>query len=485
MAERITQDQLTKAIWAAYKKFRGHDVGQDKDYILVMLFLKYISDQRGESAESKRFEIPEGASFFDLHKKRHEANLGELFNIALKKIAEANPTKLEGVFRNIDFNSEVNLGRMKDRNRRLKNLLEDFTEPELDLRPHRVAGDIVGKCYIDLISRFELNAGKRWGRRYTPASISNLLAKLAGAQPGDTICDPVCGHGSLLLRVAEESGSDDVTLYGQEVNGVIWLLARMNMLLHSKDTARIEWCDTLKDPALVEGNQLMTFDVVVGNPPFSLARWGADKAENDPYNRFRRGIPPNSKADYGFITHMLETAKPQSGRVAVIVPHGVLFRGSTEGKIRQALVEENLLDAVIGLPTNLFPESNVRLAILIFDRSREKGGENENRKDVLFIDASKEFTPNRAQNVMDEKHVNRVFEVYKNRTETEKYSHLAKLEEIKKNDFILHIPLYVGTFEPEEVDADTIQEEINNIEDELKKVRTRIKKRLKEIKIDA
>ena len=485
MTEQVTQDQLTKAVWDACKTFRSDDIGQHKDYILVMLFLKYISDQKDAPAEHKRFDLPEGKSFFDLHKKRREANLGELFNVALKEISDKNPTKLENVFRNIDFNSEVNLGRMKDRNRRLKNLLEDFNEPELDLSPQRVAGDIVGKCYIDLIFRFELDAGKRWGRHYTPTSISNLLAKLARVQPGDTICDPVCGHGLLLLRVAEEAGADDVKLYGQEINGVIWLLARMNMLLHSKDKARIEWCDTLKDPALVKDNQLMTFDVVVGNPPFSLARWGADKAEDDPYNRFRRGIPLNSRCNYAFITHMLETAKPQSGRVAVIVPHGVLFRSSTEGKIRQALVEENLLDAVIGLPANLFPESNVRLAILIFDRSREKGGKNENRKDVLFIDASEEFTPNRVQNVMDETHVNRVFEAYTKRTEVEKYSHLAKLEEIKKNDFILHIPLYVDTFEPEEVDVDTIQEAINDIERKLKKVRARMKERRKEFKVDA
>ena len=484
MAEHITQDQLTKAIWAAYKKFRGDDVGQHKDYILVMLFLKYISDQRGESAEHKRFEIPEGTSFFDLHKKRHEANLGYLINDALDEIEAANHLKLEGVFLNIDFNSEVNLGRMKDRNHRLKNLLEDFTEPELDLRPHRVAGDIVGKCYIDLISRFEFDAGRRGGGVHTPASVSNLLAKLARAQPGDTICDPVCGYGSLLLRVAEEAGVDDVTLYGQEINGAIWLLARMNMLLHSKDEARIEWCDTLKGPALVEDSQLMTFDVVVGDPPFSLARWGADKAENDPYNRFRRGIPPNSRCNYAFITHMLESAKPQSGRVAVIVPHGVLFRGNVEGKIRQALIEENLLDAVIGLPANLLPESNVRIAILIFDRSREKGGKNENRKDVLFIDASKEFTPNRDQNVMDEKHVNRIFEVYKNRTEVEKYSYLAKLKEIEKGDFSLHIPLYVDTFEPEEVDVRTLRGEIEDIEGELTDARARIEKHLKDLGVD-
>src|SRR5262245_9412038 len=198
--------------------------------------------------ERERFNLREVASFYYLHAKRSKPNIGELINIALEKIEDANRAKLEGVFRNIDFNSESNLGRTKDRNRRLKNMLEDFNKPAMDLRPSRVTEDIIGECYIYLISRFASDAGKKAGEFYTPAAGSRLLAKLADAKPGNTICDPACGSGSLLVRAAEEVGSDNFALYGQEVNGATWALARMNMFLHSKDAARIEWCDTLNSP---------------------------------------------------------------------------------------------------------------------------------------------------------------------------------------------------------------------------------------------
>ena len=238
-----------------------------------------------------------------------------------------------------------------------------------------MTGDIIGECYIYLISRFASDAGKKAGEFYTPAAVSRLLAGLAAPQPGNTICDPACGSGSLLIRAAEQVGSDNFALYGQEVNGATWALARMNMFLHAKDAARIEWCDTLNSPALIEGDHLMRFDIVVANPPFSLDKWGAEDAPKDQYGRFWRGVPPKSKGDYGFITHMIEIAKRHSGRVAVIVPHGVLFRGGAEGRIRQALIEENLLDAVVGLPANLFTTTGIPVAVLIFDRSREEGGQ--------------------------------------------------------------------------------------------------------------
>ncbi len=505
MTDKLTQQEVNQTAWAACDTFRGVvDAGQYKDYILVMLFLKYISDLWNDHYETykkqfggdkdrirrrmerERFYLPEGASFYDLYEKRDEPNIGELINIALEKIEDANRAKLEGVFRNIDFNSESNLGRTKDRNRRLKHLLDDFNKPALDLRPSRVTEDIIGECYIYLISRFASDAGKKAGEFYTPAAVSGLLAKLAAPKPGNTICDPACGSGSLLIRAAEEVGSDNFALYGQEVNGATWALSRMNMFLHAKDAARIEWCDTLNSPALVEGDHLMKFDIVVANPPFSLDKWGADNAEHDQFNRFWRGIPPKSKGDYAFITHMIEIAKRQSGRVAVIVPHGVLFRGGAEGKIRQALIEENLLDAVIGLPANLFTTTGIPVAILVFDRSREEGGANEDRKDVLFIDASKEFTPGKTVNVMGEDHLTKVLETYRERKEVEKYSHRATPEEIAENDFNLNIPRYVDTFEPEEeIDIIALQKDINAIEAELADVRARMASHLKELGVDA
>jgi len=505
MSDQITQQQVNNAAWAACDTFRGAvDPAQYKDYILVMLFLKYISDlwadhvtqyreQYGDDdarirrrLERERFVLPEGASYYDLYEQRGEPNIGELINIALEKIEDTNRAKLEGVFRNIDFNSESNLGRPKDRNRRLKNMLEDFAKPELDLSPSRVSEDIIGECYIYLISRFASDAGKKAGEFFTPAPVSRLLAKLAGPKPGNTICDPACGSGSLLIRAAEEVGSDNFALYGQEVNGATWALARMNMFLHAKDAARIEWCDTLNNPTLVEGDHLMKYDVVVANPPFSLKNWGAEGADTDTFKRFWRGVPPKSKGDYGFITHMIEIAKRQSGRVAVIVPHGVLFRGGSEGTIRQKLIEENLLDAVIGLPANLFTTTGIPVAILVFDRSREEGGPNEARKDVLFIDASKEFTPGKTQNMLEDKHIEKVLAAYAARAFADKFAYVATPEEIAENDYNLNIPRYVDTFEPEEeIDVAAVQKEINAIEAELADVRSRMAGYLKELGVDA
>ena len=504
MTDQLTQQQVNQTAWAACDTFRGVvDAGQYKDYILVMLFLKYISDLWNDHIETyrarygddearirrrlerERFILPEGASFYDLYEQRTEANIGELINIALETIEDANRAKLEGVFRNIDFNSEANLGRVKDRNRRLKNLLEDFAKPSLDLSPSRVAEDIIGECYIYLISRFASDAGKKAGEFYTPAAVSRLLAGLAAPRPGDTICDPACGSGSLLIRAAEQVGSDNFALYGQEVNGATWALARMNMFLHAKDAARVEWCDTLNSPALIEGAHLMKFDIVVANPPFSLDKWGAEDASNDPYKRFWRGVPPKSKGDYGFITHMIEIAKRHSGRVAVIVPHGVLFRGGAEGRIRRTLIEENLLDAVVGLPANLFTTTGIPVAVLVFDRSREQGGQHATRTDALFIDASREFTPGKTQNVMDEAHIAKVVETFRTRAAVDKYSHRASPEEIADNDFNLNIPRYVDTFEPEEeIDVAALQQEIDQIEAELAEVRGRMRGYLKELGVD-
>ncbi len=505
MNAKVTQQQINQTAWAACDTFRGVvDAGQYKDYILVMLFLKYISDLWQEHIEAyrkqfagdesrirrrlerERFVLPEGASFYDLFEKRNEANIGELINISLEKIEDANRAKLEGVFRNIDFNSEANLGRVKDRNRRLKNLLEDFAKPAMDLRPSRVTEDLIGECYIYLISRFASDAGKKAGEFYTPTAVSGLLAMLAAPKAGDMICDPACGSGSLLVQAAQQVGSDNFALYGQEVNGATWALARMNMFLHAKDAARIEWCDTLNSPALIEGDHLMKFDVVVANPPFSLDKWGAEGAANDQYARYWRGVPPKSKGDYAFITHMIEIAKRQTGRVAVIVPHGVLFRGGSEGAIRKALIEENLLDAVVGLPANLFTTTGIPVAILVFDRSREEGGANASRKDVLFIDASKEFTPGKTQNMMDEAHIAKVLDTYRTRAEIEKYSHLASPAEIAENDFNLNIPRYVDTFEAEEeIDVAALQKDINRLETELAEVRGKMAGYLKELGVDA
>ncbi|WP_305801266.1 class I SAM-dependent DNA methyltransferase [Thiolapillus sp.] len=271
MTDKLKQSEINATAWAACDTFRGVvDPAQYKDYILVTLFLKYISDtwqdhykgykkQYGDDEERihrkltrERFVLPKGASFYDLYEQRNEPNIGELINIALDAIEEANKSKLEGVFRNIDFNSEANLDRTKDRNHRLKHLLEDFNKPQLNMRPSRVSEDVIGNTYIYLIERFASDAGKKAGEFYTPHKVSELLAKLAQPKEGDRICDPACGSGGLLVEAAREIDGRDFALFGMEVNGSTWALARMNMFLHGMDGARIEWCNTLTSPALVE-----------------------------------------------------------------------------------------------------------------------------------------------------------------------------------------------------------------------------------------
>ncbi|NLM15306.1 MAG: type I restriction-modification system subunit M [Clostridiaceae bacterium] len=525
---QIDQKDINNAAWAACDTFRGVvDPAQYKDYILVMLFLKYISDvwqdhyeeyrklhgdddaRIRRKLERERFVLPMvrlsekndetgietlldefPATFYSLYERRSAANIGELINIVLDHIEESNKSKIEGVFRNIDFNSEANLGKTKDRNRRLKQLLEDFNKPQLDMRPSRVAEDVIGNTYIYLIERFAADSGKKAGEFFTPLKVSELVARLAAPKPGDRICDPACGSGGLLIQTAHEVARNaknaqekrNFALFGQESNGSTWALCRMNMFLHSFDSARIEWCDTLNSPLLVENDRLMKFNCVVANPPFSLDKWGAENAESDQYNRFWRGVPPKSKGDWAFISHMVEVALEKEGRVAVVVPHGVLFRGAAEGRIRRKMIEENLLDAVIGLPGNLFQTTNIPVAILVFDRARERGGAREECKNVLFIDASREFVSGKNQNTLAEEHIDRIMETYTARAEEEKYAHVADVAEIKENEFNLNIPRYVDTFEEEEeIDIDAVQAEINALEKELAEVRVRMAEKLGEI----
>ncbi len=502
MNTQLQQKDINAAAWKACDSFRGvMDATGYKDYILVMLFLKYISDvwkahydeykkQHGKDdvrikrkLRNERFVLPPDSSFYYLYENRGATNIGECINTALDAIETANKKKLDGVFRNIDFNSEANLGETKDRNRRLKMLLEDFNKPELDMSPQRVSEDVIGNTYIYLIERFASDAGKKAGEFYTPHRVSELVAKLCAPKPGARICDPACGSAGLLIEAARVVGGKNYSLYGMEVNGSTWALARMNMFLHGTDAARIDRCNTLTAPMLVEKDQLMKFDNVVANPPFSLKQWGAGDAETDTYNRFWRGIPPQSKGDYAFISHMVEVALKKQGRITLVAPHGVLFRGAAEGRIRQQLIEENLLDAVIGLPGNLFPTTTIPVAILIFDRSRESGGANEQRKDVLFVDASMEYESGKNQNRLGEQHLDKILKTYKARKDLDKYAHLATLEEIKENDFNLNIPRYVDTFEEEEeIDIDAVEQEIGQLEKELSKVRAEMGKLLKGIK---
>jgi len=495
-----TQDQINTALWNACDTFRGaFDSSEYKNYILVFMFIKYLSDvwkdrynelkERYGDDEAlilrklkrERFVLPLNCSFDYIYEHRNDTDIGEKIDTIFAKIEESNIEKLDGVFRNISFNSDK-LGQTKDRNRRLKNLINDFAKPELDFRPSLWEGkqDILGEAYMYLLEKFASGAGKKGGEFFTPKEVSSLLAKLVSPKKGDRIFDPTCGSGSLLIKVAEETKdtqgnpTDDFAIYGQESNGDTWALSKMNCFLHSMDSAQIEWCDTINNPKLKEGDALMKFDIVVANPPFSLDKWGHENAEADRYKRFLRGVPPKSKGDYAFILHMIETTMP-TGKVGVIVPHGVLFRGSAEQKIRQKLIEENLLEAVIGLPTNLFYGTGIPAAILIFNKAKTT-------KDILFIDASKEFDDGKKQNVLRPQDVHKIVTTYKDFNTTEKYSSVVKPAKVAENDFNLNIPRYVDTFEEEEpVDIAAVQKNIVQLEAELLEVRAEMNTHLKEL----
>lgn len=510
MDKALNDKNITKVVWNACDTFRGIiDPSQYKDYILTMLFLKYISDVNKEKRQQylkkyngdeartdramsmERFVIPKNSHFDYLYEHRNESNIGELIDIGLADLEEANREKLSsedgsGIFRNISFNSS-NLGEVKEKNSRLRHLLHDLSV--LDLTPsHLEDKDIIGDAYEFLIAYFASDAGKKAGEFYTPAEVSTLIAKLTKSEPGSRIYDPTCGSGSLLIKAAKEVGSDNFSLYGQEVNGSTWALAVMNMFLHGYDNASIRWGDTIRNPKHREGDALMKFDTVVANPPFSLDKWGAEEAPDDRYSRFWRGVPPKSKGDWAFISHMIESAYEGKGKVGVVVPHGVLFRGASEGKIRQKTIEDNLLEAVIGLPANLFYGTGIPAAILIFNKGK---GDNTN---VLFIDSSKNYESGKNQNRLRKEDIQKVVDTYEkfkksaleNGVAEEKYSYVATFEEIKENEFNLNIPRYVDTFEEEpEVDIEAVEKEIKNLEGELREVQDEMKKYLKELGIES
>jgi len=508
---QVTQQDINAIIWKACDTFRGTiDPAQYKDYILVMLFLKYLTDLRNDKREEycqkykgdetrieramsrERFKLPERADFDYLYENRingvatedlypnqkdpsnlseasktglaRRVSIGELIDIALAAIEDANKEKLDGVFRNISFNSEANFGETKERNARLKHLLEDFHS--LDLRPSRIGQrDVIGDAYEYLIGQFAADSGKKGGEFYTPPEVSTLLARIVAPRSGDRIYDPCCGSGSLLIRAAKEVPDGNVALFGQEMNAGTWALCRMNMFLHGFDNAEIERGDTIRNPKRIKDDTLEKFNVVVANPPFSLDKWGAEKANNDPWKRFLRGIPPKGRGDYAFILHMIASMTATDGRLGVVVPHGVLFRGGAEGKIRRQLIEENLLEGVIGLPANLFFGTGIPAALLFFNQAKHDDK-------VLFIDASREYEEGKNQNRLRDGDIDKIIQAWKNREKVEKYSSLVSIDGIKDNDFNLNIPLYVDTLEEEEeVDIGAIQKEIDQLEAELVKTR--------------
>ncbi|WP_342558233.1 type I restriction-modification system subunit M [Metasolibacillus sp. FSL K6-0083] len=507
MSEQVTQQQINQVLWEAADTFRGKiDSSTYKDYILTMLFIKYLSDAYKEHLEEytkryegdeqrikralsrERFVLDEHSTFDYLYSNRNDAEIGQIINKALEHLEDENTAKLRGVFRNIDFNSEATFGKTKERNAMLRALLEDFNK--LTLKPSVVGNeDVIGDAYQFMIERFASDAGKKGGEFYTPTMASELLARLVKPQENDRIYDPTCGSGSLLIKVANQVPNKKVAIYGQERNGATHSLALMNMYLHGIDDAKIEWGDTLANPLHLEDGKLMKFQAIVANPPFSLDKWAMGfagegntdskfkmEASLDPHRRFEWGVPPTSRGDLAFVQHMLYSLA-ENGRMATILPHGVLFRGSSEAKIRKQIIDMNLLDAVIGLPEGLFYGTSIPACILVMKRDRK-------RKDVLFIDASGEehYEKGKNQNKLREQDLVKIVETYENYKAEDKYSYVATLEEIKENDYNLNIPRYVDTFEEEEpVDMAQVKENIQNIKQELTEVEEQMEKYLQEL----
>lgn len=510
---------IEKVLWSACDSFRGKiDSSRYKDYILSMLFVKYLSDVYSETKENymkqydgdeqrveramkrERFVLEDNATFDFLYTNRNDAEIGQKINVALNSIENSNSAKLRDVFRAIDFNSTVDFGEPKAKNTILKNLLEDFEK--LDLRPSQLDSvDIIGDAYEYMIANFASDAGKKGGEFYTPSKVSELVAKLVAPKENDRIYDPTCGSGGLLLKAYKEVGNGKTHIYGQEQNMQTWAMCRMNMFLHGVDDATIWQGDTLANPQNLEEDKLMKFQCICANPPFSLDKWDSGFLANisvsekskkkekmtpelDAFRRFDWGIPPTSKGDYAFVMHMLHSLADENGRMGVVLPHGVLFRGASEGKIRKQIIELNFLDAIIGLPANLFYGAGIPACILIFRKDR---GTN-NR--ILFVDASgdEHYEKGKNQNILRECDIEKIVNTYKayktdiNFTGEEKYSHVATLDEIKENDFNLNIPRYVDTFEEEElIDIDEVKRNIANIEAELQELQAQMDKYLEEL----
>ncbi len=522
-----TRKDIEAALWRGANTFRGAiDAANYKDYILPMLFVKYLSDTYLENVEELRkrydnpvrmeraksrlpFVIKEEHRFFWLYDKRYNDNLGELINTALRGIEDDNPSLFTGIFRNIDFNSEAMLGNQKQRNTRLRELLEDFES--LDLSPSsikpeegKVVSDTIGEAFEYMIGEFAGQAGKKAGSFFTPSEVSELMARIVDPKISDTMYDPTCGSGSLLIKTGKTAKEKEngliksLSLYGQEMNGSSWSMAKMNMFIHEIMDAGILWGDTLANPLHLDpdGN-LMQFDVIVANMPFSQDKWAAGfntggemngkgkefkmEAPLDRYHRFDWGVPPASKGDWAFLLHMIASLK-SGGRIAAVAPHGVLFRSASEGRIRQAVIEKNLLDAVIGLPANLFYGTGIPACILVFKKNR-------NRDDVLFIDASGRdengrlrYKKDKNQNKLETKHIEDIVNAYKNRADIKRFAHVAGVDEIRANEYNLNIPRYVDTFEEEAlVDIEEVKSNIANIKKELAEVEAQMAKYLKEL----
>jgi len=447
----LKKSELYSSLWAGCDELRGGmDASQYKDYVLVLLFIKYVSDKYAGDRYAP-ITVPDGAGFKDLVALKGSSNIGDDIN---KKIigplANANPQLSQSDFP--DFNEASKLGNGKEKIDRLTNLIAIFENKALDFSKNRAEGDdILGDAYEYLMRHFATESGKSKGQFYTPAEVSRIMAQIVGIRDvqttnSTTIYDPTCGSGSLLLKVSEEAGKK-ATLYGQEKDAATSGLARMNMILHNNPTADIKQGNTLANPLFSDGDLLKTFDYVVANPPFSDKRWstGVD-LQNDPHDRFTRfGTPPAKQGDYAYLLPIVRSMK-SSGKGACILPHGVLFRGNAEAEIRRQLIRKGYLKGIIGLPANLFYGTGIPACILVLDKEHA-----HTRKGIFMVDASAGYLKDGNKNRLRDRDIHQIVDVFNRQSEIPKYSRMVSLGEIEKNDFNLNIPRYIDSQQEEDI----------------------------------
>ncbi|MFI5927312.1 type I restriction-modification system subunit M [Micromonospora sp. NPDC051543] len=436
---------MYSSLWRSCDELRGGmDASQYKDYILTLLFVKYVTD-KAKSDRSSLIEVPAGGSFDDMVALKGDKEIGDKINKIIGRLAEANG--LEKVIDLADFNDEEKLGKGKEMQDRLSKLVTIFAD--LDFRGSRAEGDdLLGDAYEYLMRHFATESGKSKGQFYTPAEVSRVLAKVVGIGPGTrqdhTVYDPTCGSGSLLLKVADEAPRG-LTIYGQEKDNATWALAQMNMILHGYEDRDIRKGDTITSPQFTQGAQLRTFDFAVANPPFSIKSW-SNGLENE-YVRFELGRPPEKNGDYAFLLHILKSLK-SNGKAAVILPHGVLFRGNAEAGIRKELLRRGYIKGIIGLPANLFYGTGIPACIVVLDKENAQA-----RTGVFMIDASKGFIKDGNKNRLRSQDIHKIVDVFNRQIEIERYSRMVPLHEIAdpKNDYNLNIPRYIDSSEPEDI----------------------------------
>ena len=445
----LKKSQLYASLWQSCDELRGGmDASQYKDYVLTLLFMKYVSDKYAGRPDAL-IDVPDGGGFADMVRLKGDKEIGDKINQIIARLAEAND--LKGVIDQADFNDESKLGAGKEMQDRLSKLVAIFDG--LDFRANRAEGDdLLGDAYEYLMRHFATESGKSKAQFYTPAEVSRIMAKVIGigadTRQDQTIYDPTCGSGSLLLKVADEA-PHGITVYGQEMDNATWALARMNMILHGHPTAELWRGNTLAAPYFKNPDGgLKTFDFAVANPPFSFKSWSSGlDAAHDEFRRFEYGIPPDKNGDYAFLLHLITSLKSK-GKGAIILPHGVLFRGNKEADIRRKLIQRGLIKGIIGLPANLFYGTGIPACILILDKEHA-----EARTGIFMIDASKGCLKDGNKNRLRAQDIHRIVDVFTKQAEVPRYSRMVPLAEIASpaNDYNLNIPRYIDASEPEDL----------------------------------